>query len=435
MAADEITVTIDSLGYGVFGVARTDRGVVFVPGTAPGDVVRVRLVADRRGHHEAEVRELVAPSPLRRVPPCRFVPECGGCTWQHVDYPAQLAAKERILRELLARIGRFDPARLDLRPIVASPEWAYRQRITLRVDGEQRMGFYQHHSRRLVEIDACRIANRAVNAHLAAAREWLRGVSTTVRRVEIASSHAERVAFVANAEGPFRHDAEYHERFLRGHPTVAGIVLFGRGWRHSFGAPITAIEVEDGLSIESEGGFSQVNPQANRRLVAIVLELGAPRETDGVLDLYCGAGNLTLPLARRAGRVLGVESDPVSIGYARRNADRWRLGNCRFVQRGAAPAAKALAAEGEPFDLVVLDPPRSGAADVVETIAALRARRLVYVSCDPATLARDLRRLAELGFTLGQIQPIDLFPQTFHLETVVRLERAPGSPPAPSGAA
>jgi 23S rRNA (uracil1939-C5)-methyltransferase len=419
----ELTVTIDSLSYGVFGVARTDRGVVFVPDTAPGDVAQVRIVAEKRDYREAELVEIIEPSAARRAPPCRYVPECGGCSWQHVAYPAQLAAKQSILRETLSRIGGFDPASLDLRPILGSAEWAYRHRITLRVDGEQRLGFYRHRSHRLIEIESCLIADETVNAHLALARQWLRGVSTTIRRLEIASAAEGRAIFVANAEGSFRHDGEYHEKFLRAHPSVRGIVLSGKGWRRAFGKPTVSIEVADGLELESDGGFTQVNPAGNLRLAETVLDFAAPRAGDRVLDLYCGAGNFTLPLARQVREVVGVETDPASVGCARRNADRAGIGNCRFIQQAAGPAAGGLGREGERFSLIVLDPPRSGAADVLEHLPLLDPERVVYVSCNPATLARDLKRLVPLGFALGPIQGIDLFPQTHHLEVVARLEK------------
>jgi 23S rRNA (uracil1939-C5)-methyltransferase len=426
MPADDRTertnVPIESLAYGGFGVGRTDRGVVFVPNTAPGDLVRARIVEDKGDYREAELVEVVEPSAVRRVPPCPYVPECGGCSWQHIEYPAQLEAKQRILVETLARIGGLDAATLDLRPIIASVEWRYRHRLTLRVGGEHRLGFYRHRSHRLVEIDACRIADETVNAHLAAARQWLRGVSTTLRRLEIASTRNGRAVLVGIAEGPFRHDDAYHEKFLRAHASIAGIVLSGKGWRRVFGKPAVDLEIDGGLVIETQGGFTQVNPAGNRRLVETVLDLAALDRADRVLDLYCGAGNFTLPIARRVAEVVGVESDGVSATQARRNADRAGLGNCWFIQQPAAEAARALARGGERFAVVVLDPPRSGAARVVEHMASL-TKRVVYVSCDPTTLARDLRRLVSDGFTIGPVQAIDLFPQTYHLETVVRLER------------
>ena len=416
-------VTIESLAYGIFGVARTEQGVVLVRATAPGDVARIRIVAERRGHREAEVVEILQPSPERCVPPCPYVPQCGGCDWQHVSRRAQLDAKERIVRDALVRIAGLDPATLSIRPIMPCAEWSYRHRLSLRVDGEQRLGFYQHRSHRLVEVTECRIADAAVNRHLSVAREWLRGTSTEIRRLEIASARDSRVAFVGNAEGPFRHDEAYHGKFLRTHPTVNGIVLFGKGWRRMFGEPLVDLEVEDGLVLETQGGFTQVNPAGNLRLVESVLELAAPAPADRVLDLYCGSGNFTLPLARRAATVLGVESDSASVSQARRNAERAGLANCRFIQRDAAGAARGLATEGERYSLVLLDPPRSGAAGVVDHLATLVGERLIYVSCDPTTLARDLRRLTAHGFSVGAVQPIDLFAQTHHVETVVRLDR------------
>jgi 23S rRNA (uracil1939-C5)-methyltransferase len=423
MIGDVVRCRIEALTYGAAGVARTEAGVVLVPGVAPGDEVEARITAEHPRWREAELVRVLEPSPARREPPCPHARECGGCTWQQVDYATQLAAKEQALRDQLARVGGFDVARLDVRPIISAEEWAYRHRVTLRVAGENKLGFYRHRSHRLVEIGRCLIADETVNRHLATARAWLRGVSTTVRRLEIASAAPGEAIFVANAEGRFRNDDEYHERFLRETPSVRGIVMFGKGWRRTFGAPRVELDLGDGVAIESEGGFTQVNPAGNRKLVATVLELAEPRADDRVLDLFCGAGNLTVPLARRAGAVVGVDVAGTSIQAARRNVDALGLANCRFHQQPAAQAAKSLAAEGDRFSLVVLDPPREGAAAVLEHLPALATERFLYVSCNPATLARDLAHLDALGFALGPIQPIDLFPQTHHLETVVRLDR------------
>lgn len=421
VSEETLRCRIESLAYGPFGVARTAAGVVMVPGVVPGDEVDVRIVADHKRWREGEVVAIVAPGRARREPPCVYAAECGGCPWQQVDYAAQLSAKEAVLQGELERIGGLDVASLDVRPIHPSEEWAYRHRITLRVAGENRLGFYRHRSHRLVEIERCLIADETVNAHLAVARDWLRGVSTTVRRLEIATGAAGSVLFVANAEGRYRRDGDYHQRFLRDHPSLSGIVLFGKGWREIFGAPRVRVELGEGLVLEAEGGFTQVNPRGNLALIEAVLELSAVAAGDRVLDLYCGAGNLTLPLARRAASIFGVDVAAASIQAARRSADAQAIGNCRFQQQTAAKAAQGFAAEGTRFDLVVLDPPREGAADVLAHLPAIVADRLVYVSCNPATLSRDLRRLVELGFAIGPIQPLDLFPQTHHLETVVRL--------------
>jgi 23S rRNA (uracil1939-C5)-methyltransferase len=420
-----VSCRIESLAYGAFGVARTPDGVLLVPGVAPGDEIEARVVADHGRWREGEVVRLLRPGTSRREPPCVYASECGGCPWQQVDYETQLAAKEAILRDELSRIGGLDPRELEIAPILRSEEWGYRHRVTLRVAGENRLGFYRHRSHRLVEIERCEIADEDVNRHLATARDWLRGVSTTVRRLEIASAGEGAAVFVANAEGRYRQDGEYHERFLRAHPSVLGIVLFGKGFRHAFGAPRVRVDLGEGLALETGGGFTQVNPRGNLLLVRTVLALSHPRRGDRALDLFCGAGNLTLPLARELHEVLGVDVAGASITAARRSADAHGITNTRFLQQTAAKAAEGLAREGERFDLVILDPPREGAADVLRHLPSLVTRGLVYVSCNPATLARDLRSLVALGFRVGPIRPIDLFPQTPHLETVVRLDAAP----------
>ncbi len=326
------------------------------------------------------------------------------------------------MRDALARIGGLD-GDAERPPDRARAEWAYRHRLSLRVDGEQRLGFYQHRSHQLVEVTACQIADNAVNLHLSTSRDWLRGTSTAIRRLEIASARDSRVAFVGNAEGPFRHDEPYHEKFLRAHPTVSGIVLFGKGWRRVFGEPLADLEVEDGLVLETQGGFTQVNPAGNRRLVESVVELAATNADDRVLDLYCGSGNFTLPLARPRGDGARSGERP-----RKRRAGSAQCRSRRLRQLPVHPAGcrrrRARSGDGrERYSLVILDPPRSGAASVVDHLPALVSERLIYVSCNPSTLARDLRRLTAHGFSVGAVQPIDLFAQTHHVETVVRLDR------------
>ena len=420
---NEITCRIDSLSYGAAGIARTPEGVVFVPNTVPGDVVRARVVRVWKRHREAELVALEKPSPNRRQPPCVYVPACGGCAWQAASESTQLEWKRRNLEEALRRIGGLDPEVLDIGPIISPRRWGARHRVQFRVDGEQRLGFYRHASNDLVQISSCLTADGTVNAHLPIARKWLAGTSTTIRRLEIATAVPGEAVLVANAEGPFRNDGAYHESFLTRHPSLRGLVLFGRGWRHSFGDPRVEVTVENDVTLETRGGFTQVNPEGNRQLVETALALGEPAAEERVLDLYCGSGNLTIPFARRVAEVTAVERDRTALADTRRNAVRLGIGGLRLVAGDARPVAANLAAEGVRFDLVVLDPPRSGAAEVLEAIGKLAPRRIVYVSCNPPTLARDLATLRAAGYHPGPIRPIDLFPQTWHLETVVRLDK------------
>ena len=206
---------------------------------------------------------------------------------------------------------------------------------------------------------------------------------------------------------------------LAEHANVRGAVLAHGADRRVVGDPTVRVELEPGLAIVAAADvFAQVNPAANRLLVETVLRLGDFAAGASVLDLYCGAGNFALPLARRGVRVHGIERDALAVDAARANAARLRL-DARFT---AASVADALARDRDPVDGVVLDPPRAGAADAIDALVARKPRRIVYVSCDPATLARDLARLARHGHAVRVVQPVDVFPQTFHVETVTVIE-------------
>ncbi len=425
---------VDSLAYGPYGVGRVDGRVVFVPSTAPGDEGEIAIVEEKKGYAIGTLLSLSQPSQQRRVPPCPYIPHCGGCPWQHISYQEQLRAKEQLLREHLHRIGGFsDP---PLFPIIPSPnEWGYRHRLRLRFDNKKRLGFYQARSHEVVEIGHCLIAEEVVSAHLSLAQKWLAALRTTVRRLEIVAQGASprgtsprgtspRVVLLGNAEGPFHPvDEAVSRAFLQAHPSVAGVVLFGRKWRRMWGDTRVVLDLGvDGLSVRvSQGGFTQVNPAANRELITVLLSLGEFHSEQRVLELYCGAGNFSLPIAHRVCELVGAEQSRVSATDAVENAREHGFTNCRFLPASAQEAVRALVRQGETFDVVVLDPPRAGAAEVMDDLPRLQAQRILYVSCHPATLARDLRTLAGHGYRLHRIQPLDFFPHTYHVETVAVL--------------
>lgn len=418
-------VAIDAMTHGPDAVGRHLGKVVFVAGGAPGDLVDVEVVRVEPRFSRAIVRRVHSATPNRRQPECRYVGRCGGCQWQHLSYGAQLEAKHRNLLDNLVRIGGLVDA--PVRPTLPSPsEWRYRHRINLRVDGRQ-LGFYRAESHDIVEIAACPIAAEPLERGLAAARTWLAAVRTTLRRLSLVTSEGtDGIVLVANAEGGFvASDDDLNEHTTRRAPgaTIRGIVMFGRSWRRMWGDPAVAYTVDDISLVTTGGEFTQVNLAGNRLLVDTVLRLGRVGAGDRVLDLYCGAGNLTLPAARRGALVTGVERSPRAIADAIANAQRLAV-DARFV---CSPVEAVLADVGSvprPLELVILDPPRGGAAGVVKEIARLSPRRIVYVSCDPPTLARDLATLGDHGFRPEAIQPIDLFPHTFHLEAVAALAAA-----------
>ena len=417
-----LLLDIERLTFGFDALAHDGRHVVFVPYGAPGDRVAARVVERRGGYLRARIDCVAVPGPDRVLPGCRYFPTCGGCQWQHVAPAAQRAAKAAIVAEQLARIAGIRDA--DIRPTIPSPtDWGYRARITLAVDG-RRAGYRRARSHDLVEIDDCPIAEPVLSAHLGAAREWIRTLRAPLRRVTICAAPG-GVALAATATGrPGPADRAASEALLARIATVRGTVVSGGGERLVAGDPTVRVPLEAGLDLEVPADvFTQVNGGANRTLIETVLSLGGFAAGERVLDLYCGAGNLSLPIARRGAVVLGIEQSDVAVAAARANATRHRLASATFRAARVADALREISPDASDavIDTVVLDPPRTGATDALPPLAALRPRRIVYVSCDPPTLARDVQRLAGQGYRLGRVQPIDLFPQTYHVESVAEL--------------
>jgi len=416
--SQDLEVTVGPLTYGRAAVARANGKVMFVEDVAPGDVARIRQVKDHGSYADAELVELVAPGPSRVTPPCPIVQSCGGCCWQHVSYADQLQAKHAAVVEALRRIGGIkDP---PVAPVVPSPNLlGYRNRLRLRFEGG-RLGFYRSRTHSLVPIDDCLIADERVRGALAAAEELVAGLDTRVMRVEIASRGLLPGVIVAiNSSGRLRPaDGHRVRAFLeRSEHSVKGVLMWGRGWKRQWGDVRRRFELDAPLTVETRGAsFGQVNTEANRLLVRDVLETAATGARDTVLDLYAGAGNYSLPLAMRCKRVIAVESDADAVAAGSESAAHAGLRNIEFhAQRVEAFLEKGMRITP---DLVVANPPRDGLGTSAAAIARLRAPRLVYVSCNPTTLARDVKTFATAGYAVLTVRPFDLFPHTFHVETV-----------------
>ena len=433
----EATLAIERMCYGGSGFGRVDGKACFVPFTAPGDLACIRIVKEKRSYLEGELLELATPSPLRVVPECPVFGLCGGCNWQHLPYDEQLRQKGEIFAGSLSRIGRVQSE--SLLAVAPSPHrYGYRSRIQLktgRENGLPTLGFFRTGSHEVVDIPGgCAIAQPLLNRMAAEFRALLLGLAgaEAIPQIDLSLGDDGQSLAVLHVSG--RDPAKLGERLqdARGQlPSVSGLLLRTGGStvpvfgidELSYGVPASLFPGSREMRLRfSRGGFSQVNYAQNLQLMRTVWQWSGLTGRERVLDLYCGNGNLSVPMAPYAAEVVGVEGYAPSIDDARANALANEVGNASFQVCDAALAVRRLAAKGERFDLVILDPPRGG-ADAAGEIAALCPAAIVYVSCDPATLARDLALICERGYRVVRSQPVDMFPQTYHLESVTELRR------------
>ena len=408
-------IEISAMTFGPFGVGRHDGKAVMVPGAVAGDKLEVEIVSERRDYAVAKIREVVSASADRRVAPCPYLPRCGGCDWQHIDYSAQVRFKgEVVARELGHALGvEIDPVGL-VEP--APAEFGYRSRIRLRVGAKGVLGFYEAGSNTIVEIDSCMVAEAGIRMPLHLARS----LGKRVEEIEVVRDGAREVQ-VAHLKKPVSdEDLRRAQNVLEADSEIAGIVLRAGTSRATVGNAAISIELETGLSIDVDADlFSQVNRAQNQKLVASVMEMAAIHESSPVLDLFCGAGNFSLPASRRGARVTGVDDDAGAIAAATRNAERLKFRDAQFIAMKASATADFLHRARYRPEVVILDPPRTGALDLMEPIVKLRAPAVIYVSCDVTTLARDLRVLAGAGYKINRVRGFDFFPNTHHVEIAV----------------
>jgi 23S rRNA (uracil1939-C5)-methyltransferase len=404
-----VELTVDSLAAGGDALGRAQDGrVVFVPYAAPGERVRAALVEEHRQYARAELVELLSRSPERVEPPCPLFRDrtCGGCAWQHLEYAAQVRAKQDIAASALRRaVARG----LELLPIEAPVEpYRWRRRARLHwvrppSSAAAVVGLYAPRSHRVTLVEACPQVEPALERALEPIHRVLAPGLFQRGEIDMLAGSAGDVQVAVR--GPCRRGAA---EALLGQGGVAGVIL----GRQVFGA--AAVEIEPGQWGQADR-FAQASRAGNAALVAALDRAARPRDGARVLELHAGSGNLTRVLADGAARVLAVDARPGRPSGAA-HVD-WRIGSVEEVTTELAEA-------GERFELVVLDPPREGARPLCQPIAALEPRRIVYVSCDPATLARDLDQLDTLGYAARWAQPIDVMPQTAHVELVVALDRA-----------
>ena len=417
-------VHIEKSVYGGASLARIEGKAVFVPLTLPGEQARIRVVEEKRGYATAEVEEIVAPAAERIAPACMHFGACGGCDYQHADHEAQLRFKQVILRETLERAGVSLPAEIE---VVSGEPWRYRNRVRLAFDAEGRPGYRGRRSHAVVPISECPIAAPTLIKAAMALGDALRAAAPGLRPNEVSLfCSADETALLAGI-------------FLD-HPAKACFDDLARAWREQIPALAGAeLVVEDrrtrqprtiarwgatSLTYRAAGFEYRVDHgsffQVNRWLVdALADRVAGDRRGKLVWDLYAGVGLFARKLTERFERVIAVESAPASLAPLRENlndtpAQAIHAETLAFLRRQNSVCP----------DLIVLDPPRSGLGpETTAQLSRIASPSMVYVSCDPATLARDLRALTASSYVIQRIALIDLFPQTFHLETVVELRR------------
>lgn len=383
-AKDIINITIETIAFGGEGLGRVENLVVFVPFTAPGDVVEVEIREAKKRYLRGRMKRLVTPSPDRVEPPCPYFRRCGGCHYQHIEYAKQVAMKGRQVSEAFERIGKFTAPPVET--VLPSPApYGYRGKAEFHVerarDGAYRIGFMDVGGSRLVDIERCAIMDESINEQL-----------TFLRR----PMHA-----------PLRVD-RYVIWSLTGKSEEKHVVRVVKGLE---------------ILVPFEG-FFQANTTLTDGLVDTVMEFAGTGPGESVLDLYCGSGLFPLFLAPACRSLVGIEIDGEAVECARLNMERHGIENAVFHEGDVREILEREFGAGKAVDVVVLDPPRTGCErEVLDSVIGLGPSRVVYVSCDPSTLARDARLLADGGYGLITVRPVDMFPQTKHIEAVALFKK------------
>lgn len=407
-------LTIERLAKSGDGVAHVGGRAVFVEGALPGERVQASVVQVGRVLR-GEVILWLEQSPARRKPACPLADRCGGCDWLHVDEAVQRHQKEEIVLSALEHLGGFDRLHLKLLPTVPSPKaLGYRRRAVLHPVGK-RLGLFGRASHEKVEVERCPALTAPLELLPATIADALGTSLKDVDRVHLLEAGG-RTAISVHLKAAVK--ARLRERAEAIHRTGIGVVLVPHeGHVETYGKA----ELLDGQVRLRPDAFAQANAFVNALLVTAAVDALALTGAQTVLELYSGNGNFTFQIAPRALGVVAVESSAVSIQLAQRAGAGFK--NVRFVEGDALKVLEGLAKEGQRFDRVLLDPPRTGAAGIGKLAARLEPARLVYVACDPAALARDAEDLFGQGFTPVSLQLFDLFPQTRHVEAVLVMER------------
>ena len=433
---DSASAEIESLNSEGDGVAHIEGKATFIHGALPGESVRFRYHNKRKRYDTGATVEILRASPDRVVPPCAYFGVCGGCGLQHYAAAPQLKAKEKVLLDTLAHIAKVTPA--EISPPLTGPAWHYRRKARLGVrvvpkKGGVIVGFRERRSSFITPLAFCHVLDENIARLLPHLRELVGGLScpNRVPQIEVAVGDNAKALIFRHLEAFTPADLAQLTAFGETHTVQMYLQPSDTASVHALwpaSPPALEYALPENVTLRfAPTDFVQVNAELNRKMIARALELLAPTAQDRVLDLFCGLGNFTLPLARRAAQVLGIEGDAALVARAQANAQRNGIANAAFLTADLYDAAglQALAPSlwAQPWDKLLLDPPRTGAMEVLTQLPATPPRRLLYISCYPGTLARDAEYLVHVrGYRLQTAGVMDMFPQTTHVESLALFE-------------
>ncbi len=454
---DIVEVTIENISSDGNGVGRVDGQAVFIPFAAVGDVAKVRIVKVQKTFAFGRIEKILTPGAGRTQPDCPVAGVCGGCSFRHLTYEAELNAKQTIVEDAVRRLAKLDAPIL---PIVASPQQnRYRNKaqypVTNTEQGGLRYGFYAGRSHRIIPCEDCLLQPEIVNQIAGKAARLLQqlgveGYDETTHKgllrhiyLRSGSNTGEIMLCLIVTKPQLPKEKLFVEEITAAFPSITSIVLninrekgnviCGKHNKVLFGTE-TMQDTISGVPLAlAPQSFSQVNTKGAEQLFAIARDYASPAATDTIVDLYCGTGVIGLSMAKGCKALIGVEIVPQAIESARQNAVAMGLANTEFLCEDAGTAASHLAQKGLQPDIVLVDPPRKGCDDItLEAITAMAPARIVMVSCNPATMARDAARLSQGGYHLEKVQPVDMFPRTRHVETCVLLSHKKSQASSPS---
>lgn len=441
---EHITKVLD-FGTEGEGICKIDGFTVFVPSAVKGDTVKILIVKENKHFGYGKLLEVIEPSPLRTEPLCPVFSKCGGCTMQSVKYAGQLEYKKDKVLQALRRIGGFEDSVIT--SVTGSdPSYRYRNKAQFPVaelNGKVTAGFYAPHSHRVVENPDCPLQDSRTNEVVNAVCDWANDNKISayneetkkglLRKICIRIGKDEGVLVLVSA-GRVPHTEKLTKSITEKFPYIKGIVInynsnptnniYGDKDEVVFGVPYIYDSIGDIKYKIHYRSFYQVNPYTTKLLYEKALELASPHKEKTIFDLYCGGGTISLFLAKKAKRVIGIEIVEDAVTNAKENAILNGIDNAEFYCGEAEVIAPRMIAGGTKADIVVVDPPRKGCGEkLLSAIGDMKPERLVYVSCDAATMARDAKILCENGYTLSQVHVFDQFPQTSHVECCVLLCR------------